>query len=102
MTYTPPPTIWLYEALRELGATCQAHCDSLVLHAPGECYYCDGHSQVQELRRRLGIPFSGQPGAPDALLRSDDTIRRWSGNTPVKRGHLHYHLGTSFLVGADE
>lgn len=40
------------------------HCDSRVLHAPGECEFCDTHPIWQELRRAWGIAFTGhQPRA---------------------------------------
>lgn len=37
------------------------HCDSRVLHGPGECRYCDSHPEWQELRQAWGIAFTGQP-----------------------------------------
>lgn len=36
------------------------HCDSRVLHAPGECRYCDAHPEWQELRKAWGIAFTGK------------------------------------------
>jgi hypothetical protein len=64
------------------------HCDERVLHAPGECEYCDHHPEWQELRRRWGIAFTGH--APDPALDelSDPAVIRrplaaveaWSGN----------------------
>jgi hypothetical protein len=35
------------------------HCDGKVLHAPGECEYCDMHPDWQELREMWGIAFTG-------------------------------------------
>lgn len=35
------------------------HCDSRVLHAPGECEFCDRHPDWQELRKSWGIAFTG-------------------------------------------
>lgn len=37
------------------------HCDQRVLHAPGECEYCDRHPDWQELRQVWGIAFTGHP-----------------------------------------
>lgn len=35
------------------------HCDQRILHAPGECQYCDMHPEWQELRQAWGIAFTG-------------------------------------------
>ncbi len=35
------------------------HCDQRILHAPGECEYCDGHPEWQALRQSWGIAFTG-------------------------------------------
>lgn len=35
------------------------HCDSRVLHAPGECGYCDEYPDWQRLRGTWGIAFTG-------------------------------------------
>lgn len=35
------------------------HCDQRILHAPGECEYCDGHPQWQAIRQAWGIAFTG-------------------------------------------
>ncbi len=37
------------------------HCEARILHAPGECEYCDLHPDWQELRRVWGIAFTGEP-----------------------------------------
>ena len=42
------------------------HCDTRVLHAPGECEFCDGQPVWQALRRAWGIAFTGHP--PLAVL----------------------------------
>ena len=47
------------------------HCDQRVLHAPGECKYCDLHPEWQELRKSWGIAFTGQ--APGRLGASGQT-----------------------------
>ena len=35
------------------------HCDQRILHAPGECEYCDRHADWQALRDAWGIAFTG-------------------------------------------
>lgn len=63
------------------------HCDDLVLHAPGECIYCDLHSLEQHERIRDGINFTGQndptkSACPSTFQRPLSTINRWAGNRP--------------------
>lgn len=36
------------------------HCDQRVLHAPGECTFCDKRPDWQVLRTRWGIAFTGK------------------------------------------
>lgn len=62
------------------------HCDSTVLHAPGECEYCDLYPEWQKARKMWGIAFSGhdpvdgQLPCPSEVHRSRDVINRWPGN----------------------
>jgi hypothetical protein len=76
------------------------HCDTRILHAPGECEYCAEYSDWQDLRKRWGIAFTGHE--PQEIRVSDTVIgrelpcpadfnrppsspsdhRRWPGNTP--------------------
>lgn len=42
------------------------HCDQRILHAPGECEYCDGRPDWQAVRQAWGIAFTGH--APRGLL----------------------------------
>jgi hypothetical protein len=63
------------------------HCDSRVLHRPGECEYCDRHPEWQQLREVWGINFTGGTDpkkAPCPATRDRDvaTIHRWGGNRP--------------------
>jgi hypothetical protein len=51
------------------------HCDSAVLHAPGECEYCDGRPEWQSLREAWGIAFTGH--APRASLPECGAKRSW-------------------------
>lgn len=68
------------------------HCDQRILHAPGECEYCDLHADWQELRSSWGVAFTGHtPGdrevpCPADALRppgSASDHRRWGGNKPT-------------------
>jgi hypothetical protein len=69
------------------------HCDPRVLHAPGECSYCDMHADWQALRGLWGIAFTGhEPQRTDAGVElpcpadlnrpptTDSDHRRWGGN----------------------
>ena len=61
------------------------HCDSRVLHAPGECEYCDGHPDWQALRVRWGIAFTGYEPVDDELpcpawYARGEKSQMWSGN----------------------
>ena len=72
------------------------HCDQRILHAPGECEYCDAHHDWQALREAWGIAFTGhQPGVgryskelpcPADFNRPQGSTadhRRWGGNKPT-------------------
>jgi hypothetical protein len=61
------------------------HCDQRILHAPGECEFCDKHPEWQSLRRGWGIAFTGyepeEKELPDpATFARGDVINRWHGN----------------------
>ena len=61
------------------------HCDSNVLHAPGECQYCDMYPEWQELRILMKVNFTGEdlPGrepCPSERMRALSTIEQWGGN----------------------
>lgn len=66
------------------------HCDSYVLHAPGECRYCDHYPERQAKRVELGVAFTGQAPkedqiqCPSELLRPAAVIHRWPGNRPTR------------------
>lgn len=72
------------------------HCDSSVLHAPGECEYCDGHEDWQVLRHMWGINFTGHRDptkqiCPAEARRELTTINAWQGNvaeTPVSAADI--------------
>jgi hypothetical protein len=64
------------------------HCDAAVLHAPGECQYCDRHPDWQALRVVTGIAFTGHEPAHDQVPCPSDARRgkgnahQWGGNRP--------------------
>lgn len=65
------------------------HCDQRILHAPGECRYCDSQSEWQALRVAWGIAFTGKPAAEGELPCPADHARGdqhqlWPGNRPTK------------------
>lgn len=74
------------------------HCDQSVLHAPGECRYCDEHPDWQALRQFWGIAFTGhkpvplyeggpmQAPCPSDARRGygDSHAHVWGGNRPTE------------------
>lgn len=65
------------------------HCDQRVLHAPGECEYCDKHLDWQALRLSWGIAFTNYEPEGDelpcpAMHARGDTVNRWHGNVAKK------------------
>lgn len=86
-TVSPPqPTAGSVKAIYQYP-----HCDAGILHAPGECRYCDMHPEWQELRETWGINFTGQYD-PNKLLcpaeqhRNLTKIEGWGGNIPHPPG----------------
>jgi hypothetical protein len=66
------------------------HCDSNVLHAPGECDHCDHYPEAQDARMRGGINFTGHGLDPATAKRPLETINRWGGNIPKKGPVIGY------------
>lgn len=61
------------------------HCDMNVLHAPGECVYCDNYPDFQAARIRDNINFTGKTNpnlkpCPATMKRTLERIERWPGN----------------------
>jgi hypothetical protein len=62
------------------------HCESLILHAPGECKWCDLYPDLQAARKLWRIAFTGHPPTPDEtacpadLKRGPESYNNWSGN----------------------
>jgi hypothetical protein len=65
------------------------HCDQTVLHAPGECEFCDACPEWQEYRMIAHIAFTGhEPGEHQVACPSDQMRGRgeahvWGGNRPT-------------------
>lgn len=65
------------------------HCDPRILHAPGECEFCDKHKDWQELRLKWGIAFTGfEPEGTELPCPADhargDAHTKWYGNVATK------------------
>lgn len=61
------------------------HCDQRVLHAPGECRYCDDCPYAQALRQAWSICFTGyEPEDKELPCPADhargDNHTKWGGN----------------------
>lgn len=61
------------------------HCDARILHAPGECEYCDMRPDWQVLRQTWGIAFTGYtPEDKELPCPADyargDSHKLWGGN----------------------
>jgi hypothetical protein len=79
------------DAIKILGNAVLPHCDQSVLHAPGECRYCDERPEWQALRVIWGVSFTGHPVVADTgvkVMCPSDAARGiggahvWPGNTP--------------------
>lgn len=72
------------------------HCDSSVLHAPGECEFCDKYGKEwQDYRILARINFTGhhdedKAPCPSEHFRSVETINHWPGNRPSKIKGFRY------------
>lgn len=61
------------------------HCDQRILHAPGECQFCDANPDWQALRKAWGICFTGYtPEKQELPCPADhargDNHKLWYGN----------------------
>jgi hypothetical protein len=66
-----------------------AHCDQRILHAPGECQYCDKYPEWQALRVAWGISFTGwEPEGKELPCPADyargDAHKLWYGNIAIR------------------
>jgi hypothetical protein len=77
------------------------HCDTRILHAPGECQYCDGRPDLQKARERMGINFTGHKEEGKGPCPADsirgDTHTEWGGN----RARPYHDVTKSFLITMD-
>jgi len=68
------------------------HCDQRVLHALGECEYCDRHPEWQALREAWGIAFTGHPpraGLPHCGKPMCDTFPGFGPGVRCEQPHGH-------------
>lgn len=80
------------------------HCDPRVLHAPGECVFCDHYPDEQRERLEGGISFTGHGPDPATAFRPLETINLWGGNRPTTQEQLEaedkaYEEFYQYLVG---
>ena len=74
--------------------TTPPHCDSRVLHQPGECPYCDNNPDWQDMRLLQGIAFTGQEPdefqgpCPSDYHRGLGGAHSWPGNMPGGYGEM--------------
>jgi hypothetical protein len=91
-----------------LGTDAQLpHCDSLILHRPGTCEFCDRHPAWQQYRSAAGIAFSndtddhirehGLAPCPSTFRRTSEVRDKWPGNVPTS---ARFHPGG--FIGHDE
>ncbi len=66
------------------------HCNQDILHAPGECFYCDKYPERQYVKYVLDGEFS------------NNEANGWSGNVAVKEGQTHTHMGITFKVNDEQ
>jgi ribosomal protein L32 len=62
------------------------HCDSRVLHAPGDCEYCDHYPNRQQERVAQKVNFTNGRDPDKAPCPADAargaTVNQWHGNAP--------------------
>lgn len=62
------------------------HCDARILHAVGECEYCDMAKDLQSERETLDVSNTGKTNrrwpCPADLARKPEQYNAWSGNRP--------------------
>lgn len=82
------------------------HCDSQILHYPGECDTCDKYPQLQANRILDRINFTGHydpllASCPADLARPTQSYNQWGGNTPKKGKVLGYDYAGYEVTEAD-
>jgi hypothetical protein len=79
---------WYRDTYGDVEPDVAPHCDSDVLHAPGECVYCDCHPKRQAQREAEGVNFTGHHDTAKAMCPSEvgrplERIELWAGNRPI-------------------
>jgi hypothetical protein len=69
------------------------HCDERVLHAPGQCIYCDDCQLAQLDRLENNVCFTGEDNpsktpCPSDVERGLAGAHHWYGNTPKTKADL--------------
>lgn len=94
----PEEYTWLpsRETLESITPVTYPHCDSLILHRPGVCVYCDARPEWQDKRAAEGVAFSdmseeeieqlGLKPCPSTQYRPAEVRDQWRGNVPRKAG----------------
>lgn len=73
------------------------HCDSRILHKPGECEYCDKHPDWQQLRFLWNVNFTGHYDldkmlCPAEQYREKNIIDKWRGNKALTKEQNDEHF----------
>ncbi len=100
MTTRPNPIcgelpLHVHPQARDVAKYCTSalapHCDYRVLHAPGDCAFCDNYPAYQDYRIITGIKFTGQQvtvgddwstPCPSDFHRGTGGAHVWPGNVP--------------------
>lgn len=87
----PPQVGSLWHEGPSAGLPQMPHCDSSILHKPGECQFCDMHPDWQQYREMARINFTGQADegkapCPSNWFRPASARDRWPGNVPAPAG----------------
>jgi hypothetical protein len=94
---------WYRDTYGDTEPDVAPHCDTDVLHAPGECVYCDCHPKRQLQREADGINYTGHHDPDKRMCPSEadrplDTINLWGGNRPVANTDPSYGRGRAIDV----
>lgn len=83
------------------------HCDQRILHAPGECEFCDHYPEWQAIREAWGIMFTGyEPEAGELPCPADYARPRvihdaWGGNRPYRSQDVIGYDGLGYPIVDD-
>lgn len=86
-----PKTVSELKGLASWPEAAYPHCDMDVLHAPGECEYCDRYPERQTKRREARVAFTGhkprrgERECPSDKRRGKGGAHVWPGNRPSPR-----------------